>query len=148
VESDHLTVTRASYARCLTVEGFLEAFYRHFFRACPEAEPLFARTDLPRQARLLQHAIGLLLLFPTRSLREPTVLTRLAVKHGPGELNIDPAWYPLFLESLVETAREHDPEFSPEVAAAWRETLKPGIAYMQRFGRRSTGTARSPSSES
>ena len=137
---DPVEITRASYTRCLEAGDFLHAFYRHFFNACPPAEPLFAHTDFTKQAKLLQHAIGLLLLFPTRSLREPTVLTRLGERHGPAGLAIDPSWYPLFLESLVRTAGEFDPEFTPEIGAAWREALKPGIAYMQRFGHRVSGS--------
>lgn len=130
-----VAVAKASYARCLSTSDFLLTFYRNFFRVCPAAEPLFANINLDRQARLLQHALGLLLAFPATSTQEPTVLTRLAVKHGPEGLNIDPSMYPPFLEALVESATEHDPEFTPAIAEAWREAVKPGLAYMQGHGR-------------
>jgi hemoglobin-like flavoprotein len=133
--TDSIATTRASYTRCLAAPDFLEAFYRNFFKACPGAEPMFAKTDVSRQAKLLQHAIGLLLIFPSQPKEEPTVLSRLAAKHGPGELNIDPTWFSLFLESLIETARQYDPQFSPAIAEAWREALTPGFAYLERHGR-------------
>lgn len=135
MDPELLALTRASYTRCLKAPDFLLAFYRNFFRVCPAAEPLFANTDLDRQARLLQHALGLLLTFPKQQPNEPTVLTRLAIKHGPEKLNIDPRWYPLFLQALVETAAQHDPEFTPAVAEAWRTALAPGLSYMQSYGR-------------
>jgi hemoglobin-like flavoprotein len=135
MDPELLTVVKDSYTRCLRGSDFLPAFYRHFFRACPAAEPLFARTDLDRQARLLQHALGLLLTFPKEPPGEPSLLTRLAAKHGPGEMNINPAWYPLFLQALVETAEQFDPEFTPALADAWRAVLTPGLAYMQSYGR-------------
>lgn len=135
MDQEPLALAKASYERCLKAPDFLLAFYRQFFRVCPGAEPLFAKTDLDRQARLLQHALGLLLAFPKEQPKEPTVLTRLAIKHGPGELNIEPGWYPLFLRALVETVTQFDPEFTPVVAEAWRTVLAPGISYMQSYGR-------------
>jgi hemoglobin-like flavoprotein len=135
MDPESLTLAKASYDRCLKAPDFLLAFYRHFFRICPGAEPLFAKTDLDRQARLLQHALGLLLVFPKEQPQEPTVLTRLAIKHGPGDLNIEPGWYPLFLRALVETVAQFDPEFTPVVGEAWRTVLAPGISYMQSYGR-------------
>jgi hemoglobin-like flavoprotein len=136
---ESVAVAKASYSRCQDQPDFLLAFYRQFFRICPAAEPLFARTDLDRQARLLQHALGLLLAFPAQPLKEPTVLTRLAIRHGPDDLNIDPAWYPLFLEALVTTVSAHDPQFTARTAEAWREALRPGLTYMQQYNRRPSG---------
>ena len=75
----------------------------------------------------------LLLIFPTQPRKEPTILSRLAAKHGRTELKVDPTWFPIFLESLVHTAGQHDPEFTPTIADAWREALKPGMTYMQRY---------------
>jgi hemoglobin-like flavoprotein len=135
MKPDAVAVAKASYARCLGRPDFLLAFYRHFFRACPAVEPLFAGIDIVRQAKLLQHALGLLLAFPADSVQEPTVLTRLAIKHGPDGMNIDPDWYPPFVEALVESAAEHDPEFTPAIAEAWRQAVRPGITYMQWYGR-------------
>jgi hypothetical protein len=39
--------------------------------------------------------------------------------------------YPLFVESLLTTVREHDPRCSPEIETAWREALSPGIEFMK-----------------
>ncbi len=132
---DAVAVAKASYARCLRAPEFLLAFYGNFFRACPPAEPLFAKVDLPRQARLLQHAVGLLLAFPKGPPKEPTLLSRLAVKHGPGGLDINPEWYAPFCEALIETASQHDPGFTPATGDAWRQALAPGITYMKEYGR-------------
>lgn len=128
-------ITRASFTRCAASPGFFPAFYRSFFAALPAAEPRFAKTDLPRQHKLIEHAIKILLIFPQQPSGEPTLLTRLAEKHGKAELAIDPAWYPVFLDSLIETAREFDPEFTPETGRAWREALGPGIEYMRGWDR-------------
>jgi hemoglobin-like flavoprotein len=128
-------ITRTSFTRCVESPGFFPAFYRNFFVALPAAEPLFAKTDLSRQHRLLEHAIKILLIFPQQPPGEPNVLARLAEKHGKAGLGIDPAWYAIFLDSLILTARQFDPEFSPAVGAAWREALQPGMDYMRYWDR-------------
>ena len=63
-ERESIRLAKASFDRCSTVPGFLSGFYPRLFAACPEAEPLFAHTDLAKQTRLLRDAIGLLLIAP------------------------------------------------------------------------------------
>jgi hemoglobin-like flavoprotein len=127
---DAVSLTKASYARCLGSPEFLTAFYQQFFADCPDARPLFAHTEFSRQTRLLQHAIGLLIAFAHQPAEDPPVLARLAEKHGSAGLDINRSWYPVFLESLIRTVSRHDPQFTPLIGSAWRETLSPGIAYM------------------
>src|SRR5213076_1334725 len=96
---------KASYARCSVATEFFEAFYRRFFTLCPAARPMFAKTDFDRQHRLLRHAFGLLLNFP--------------------------ALYPLFIDSLIDTVKQYDHEFTPAVEGAWRTAVATGVEYMQ-----------------
>jgi hemoglobin-like flavoprotein len=131
VDRGTIDLAKASYERCCLTPDFLHAFYRTFFRNCPEAEPMFANTDLDGQTRLLRHAIGLLLLFPTHSDEEPSILARVAERHSRRDLDVDPALYDPFIDSLIETVGAHDPEFSPDVEGAWRATVASGVAYMR-----------------
>jgi hemoglobin-like flavoprotein len=124
-------LARHSYERCSTVPGFFRAFYDDFLARCPEAKPRFAKTDFERQNNLLRHAIGLLLIFPSQSPTELNLLTRVAARHSRRDLDIPPALYSPFIESLIATTRRYDAEFSPAVEQAWRAALAPGVAYMQ-----------------
>jgi hemoglobin-like flavoprotein len=124
-------VAKASYDRCCQAPDFLQAFYRNFLAACPEAVPLFAHTDFESQTKLLRHAVGLLLIFPNQPAKEPTLLSRVAERHSRRDLNVDPALYRPFIDSLLDTVREFDREFTPAVEAAWRATVGPGVAYMK-----------------
>lgn len=126
-------IARDSFHRCLESPTFFTDFYQTLFRAIPASEPMFAQTDFDRQARLLEHAIKILMIFPTNQPTEPTVLTRLAAKHGRAGLDVPPAWFPVFLDCLVATAARCDPQFSPAVEAAWREALEPGIEYLREW---------------
>ena len=123
-------VASASYQRCCDQPGFFEAFYRRFFAVCPEAEPRFARTDFARQNQLLRHAFGVLLVFATQPDGEPTVLSRIAERHSRRDLDVPPSLYPPFVDSMIATVQEFDPDFSPQVEAAWRRTVQRGVTYM------------------
>lgn len=133
-ERDSVRVAKASFDRCSAAPGFLAAFYPRFFAACPEAQPLFAQTDFVRQVKALRDAIGLLLIAPFFSTgpdAAPTVLSRMAERHSRRHLNIEPRFYPPFVDSLIATVKEFDPEYSPAVESAWRAAIAKGVAYMQ-----------------
>lgn len=120
----------ASYQRCCDRPGFFESFYRNFLANCPEAAPRFAGTDFARQNKLLRHAVGILLIFPHQPDSEPTLLNRIAERHSRRDLDVPPALYPPFVDSLVATVKDYDPEFTPEIGDAWRRTVDKGVKYM------------------
>jgi hemoglobin-like flavoprotein len=131
VPPDAINAARASFRRCCQARDFFVCFYRHFFRVCPDAEPLFAHTDFKRQYKLLQHAIGLLLNYPRQQADDPNILRRVAERHSRRDLGIAPSMYGPFVDALMETVREHDAECDAATEEAWRRTLAPGVAYMQ-----------------
>ena len=126
-----MTEARASYDRCAPVPRFVDDFYDRLFEVLPEARVRFAQTDFDRQRKLLRHAIGLLLSFPSERDGEPNILSRIAERHGRKDLAIEPVFYGPFLESLIDTVKRHDPACTPAVDQAWRTTLAKGFAYMQ-----------------
>lgn len=123
-------VANASYQRCCDQPGFFESFYQQFFTVCPEAAPRFAQTDFTRQNRLLRHAFGILLVFATQPDAEPTVLSRIAERHSRRDLDVPPSLYPVFVDSMIATVRQYDPDFTPDVETAWRRTVQRGVTYM------------------
>jgi hemoglobin-like flavoprotein len=131
VDQATMEVAKASFARCSGSDAFFEAFYRNFFAVCPEAEPMFARTDFARQIKLLRHAIGLMLIFGAQPEAEPTVLSRVAERHSRRDLAVRAELYEPFVASLIETVAQYDPEFTDDVDDAWRRTIAPAVAYMQ-----------------
>jgi len=65
-------------------------------------------------------------------------LAGVAERHGAGQLEIGAELYDLWLDSLLATVKECDPEFSPEVEKAWEDVMMVGIQYLCRsyHGRR------------
>ena len=122
-------IAQQSYSRCLRSPDFLPRFYEHLLASDPAIPPMFAETQFPRQYRLLQHALGLLLSYGNRP--DEMLLERLAAKHSAKSIDVQPTMYPLFVDSLVATIREFDDRCDAEVERAWREALRPGIDYMK-----------------
>jgi hemoglobin-like flavoprotein len=127
-ETDVVAAAQASYERCLRKPQFLHHFYDTLLASDDQISAIFEKTEFKKQTRLLQHAIGLLFIYAKRP--NPVLLERLAERHSNSDLDIDPAFYENWVDSLVETAEQHDPEFTPEVGEAWRESMKPGVDYM------------------
>ena len=131
IDKTTTALAKASYDRCCKAPGFLATFYRNFLAACPEAVPRFAGTSFDQQTRLLQHAIGILLIFPNQPNKEPTLLSRLAERHSRRDLDIDPALYRPFIDALIDTVKQFDRECTPAIEASWRATVAPGVEYMK-----------------
>jgi len=124
-------MARASYQRCCAVAEFFPLFYRNLFRVAPEIQAMFRQTDFRRQHLLLQHAVGLLLAFPTHPDDGHAILKRVAERHSRRDLDVPRQLYPRFVDALVETVAECDPEYTDDAGNAWRAAIAPGIAFMQ-----------------
>ena len=129
MRADHLKRVEESYARCIESPGFLDTFYQHLLGSSPAIPPMFSQTDFERQHKLLQHSLGVLLIYAKR--QNPALLERIAERHNRDNVDVEPDLYPFFLESLVKAVEEHDPEFDSDADEAWRTALTPGIEFMK-----------------
>ena len=122
-----------SLKRCLGVPGFMESFYQSFVSASEEVREKFRNTDLQRQARMLSDSLYVMAVAVQGQTGSPARgdLPRLAERHSRKDLDIRAPLYDHWLACLIDTARRHDPQFTPEIEAAWRATLAAGIAYMK-----------------
>ena len=124
--SEAVRLFHDSLTRCTRQSGFLDDFYRRFMAASDEVRALFAGMDMQRQARMLKSSLFLVM---SASAGEPTTLPRLTTlaerhRHIPAPL------YDIWLDVLLETAADYDERFDERVAAAWRDVLRPGIAFL------------------
>ena len=122
---------RASLKRCLATPDFMKDFYARFVGSSEEIRAKFVNTDFERQNRIL---VDSLLLMATAAQSAPDAIAWREMKHiclRHKELGIKGPMYDVWLECLMSAATTHDPEFSPEIATAWRETLNPGIEFMR-----------------
>lgn len=131
---DIIKVFDASFARALAREvdgrSFFDAFYERFLAASPAVAEKFRHTDMHRQQVMLKKAFYHLVSFYASS-HADHYLDQVAIRHGRHHLDISPALYDLWLETLVATLWDFDRECSDEVELAWRLVMAPGIVYMK-----------------
>jgi len=134
-----LEVFDRSLRRCDALPYFLDIFYTKFLDSSPEVAKKFVNTDFVRQKRALRASLHHLLLAAQDQEKGPDAyLAEVAERHGAGQLEIGAELYDLWLDSLLATVKECDPEFSPEVEKAWEDVMMVGIQYLCRsyHGRR------------
>jgi hemoglobin-like flavoprotein len=124
----------ASLGRCRATAGFLDAFYQRFVASSDEVRAKFAKTDMMRQVQMLEDTLFVVANAVQGEEGSParSDLPRIAERHSRRDLDIGPELFDLFLECLIVTVRTHDPKFSPEVEAAWREVMGFSIDYMRK----------------
>ncbi len=129
-----LLLLDGSLHRCASNPEFLDRFYKRFLESSPDVREKFANTDFVRQKRALRASLHLMLLAAEDEKNGPERYLRdLAFRHGRGQLDIGSYLYDLWLDSLLETVRECDPEWSPEIERAWEQVMGVGISYLLRY---------------
>jgi len=131
VDQAKLKIFDESLRRCNTREGFLDLFYETFLASSPKVKEKFAKTDFVHQKRALRASLHMMLLAAEDENSGPErYLGELARLHSKGTLDIGAELYDLWLDSLLRTVGECDPQFSPEIEAAWEEVMMIGVRYM------------------
>jgi hemoglobin-like flavoprotein len=126
-----LTTFDESLKRCNAVPDFLDRFYGKFLASSPKVKEKFADTNFVRQKRALRASLHLLLIAAEDEERGPErYLREIASAHDRGHLDITAELYDYWLDSLLDTVRECDAEFSEEVENAWERVMMVGIHYM------------------
>jgi hemoglobin-like flavoprotein len=121
----------SSLDRCHASPGFIDRFYQRFIATSPEVAEAFEHTDLERQRRALSSSLYALVLAIEGGDAAVEYLDRIARKHARNELDIRPELYDVWLDCLVDTVRECDPEFSQQVERLWRDALAFGVEFMK-----------------
>ncbi len=119
-----------SLRRCNAAPGFLSGFYEKFLSSSPKVQERFANTDFVRQKRALRASLHLMLLVAESEEQAERYLKDLANRHSREQLNIGAELYDLWLDSLLASVGEYDPQFTPEVEDAWEKVMMVGIDFL------------------
>lgn len=118
----------ASFHRCRRDEAFIDTFYESFLAKSPKIAEKFAMTNFKIQKLMLRESLLEMLLFDSGTTGSREVVEELGHKHR--ELRVTEDMYGMWLESLCEAVRKHDPEASPELEGQWRRAMQNGINVM------------------
>jgi hemoglobin-like flavoprotein len=131
VDERFLRTCAASLARCNENERFLERFYEIFLASSPKVSEKFAHTDFVRQRQALLSSLHAMILAAREEVHGPAHHLRdLVRRHGATDLQIGAELYDLWLDSLLATVAECDPENSAEVQESWERVMMVGIRYL------------------
>jgi hemoglobin-like flavoprotein len=125
--------TRESLGRCIACETFLQRFYELFMASSPEVGKLFRNTDFERQKNVLRDSLYVILV-AAGTTKGPAhdEVERLAKFHR--DIGVTPDMFTLWLDALIEAAREHDLHFTDELEKDWRASMIGAIELMKSHG--------------
>lgn len=130
-ESGVLQVFDDSLRRCSSDARFFDRFYERFLASSPKVREKFASTDFVRQKRALRASLHLILLVAQDPDRDAArYLGPVAERHSSRQLGIGAELYDLWLDSLLATVREIDPQFGSAVEQAWEDAMAIGIRFL------------------
>jgi len=128
MSNDRLDEVTASYHRCRHDKAFVDTFYDLFLAKSPEIAEKFANTDFSVQKRMLRESLLTLLTYNLgiEGAREDVI--GLGKRHH--KLGIRPELYDMWLDTLCEAIRKHDPQYTPELEKLWRKAMQAPIDLM------------------
>lgn len=118
----------ASYYRCRHDERFLDTFYELFLSKSPAVAQKFAKTNFRIQKLMLRQSLLELLCFDRGIAGVREEIERLGRRHT--DLGITRDMYSMWLESLCEAIKKHDPQYTPALEQLWREAMRKSIKAM------------------
>ena len=127
------TVTEAkrSLNACLKNPDFLDRFYTLFLSSSEAVREKFKNTSISKQKIVLKSSLHIMLLLAQGKLAETSALQHMAERHSRKDLDIDPSFYNTWLECMIVAAKGSDLDFTNETEKAWRDSLAPGIEFLQ-----------------
>ncbi len=131
--ADFVAIFNASFERVSEsrLEGtFFRQFYAFFIGSSEKIAEKFKNTDLERQRGMLRISLIEMLAFST-SHRSTPYMDMLAAIHSKTDKDITPGMYDAWLDAILKTVKQVDPEYSDDVALSWKIILSPGIEFMK-----------------
>ena len=122
----------ASYYRCRRDERFLDTFYDGFLSKSPAVAQMFAKTDFKLQKLMLRQSLLEMLCFDRQMSGTREEIERLGHRHK--ELGVAPEMYAMWLDSLCEAIKTHDPSYTPALDQLWREAMLKSITEIIAVG--------------
>lgn len=119
----------ASYHRCRESGDFVDTFYRIFLSRSEKIRQLFAETNFEIQKLMLRESLLEMLCFEQGMPGSQQHLEQLGRRHR--DLNVEPEMYDIWLDSLCQAVKHHDPEYRPELDQFWRQAMSQGIELMK-----------------
>jgi len=127
---EDISKVRLSYGRAISKRQFLDRFYELFMSSSPIVARKLASTNIAKQQELLSQAVNMVILFPQGNKIARNALNRIRESHNRDGLDIKPAYYQFWIDSLIVALSENDPDFNDELELAWRTVVQEAIDFI------------------
>ncbi len=115
---------QVSFGRCLRRPGFIERFYEMLLASHPSIPPMFARTDFRGQRLALRRGISMAISWAAGSTMMQRPMQQMIDVHSrTGRAPVEPALYACWVDCLLQSIGEFDPELTPDLAREWRDAM-------------------------
>lgn len=131
LKEEEFQKVRLSYGRCAMSPLFFEDFYDNFFASSPDIAPLFEKTDMEKQKKLLQQGITYMIMYAGGSGSAEVRVNELGESHSRKYMNIKPEMYKLWISAVLKTVKTHDEYADEKLLFLWREVLSVGVERMK-----------------
>ncbi|NUM81482.1 globin [bacterium] len=121
-------IVHDSYSRCAIRKKFFDDFYDTFMSSSPQIAYMFRKSDMEKQKKLLDNGVTMMIMFAGGNAIGKIALDHIAKIHR--QLNVTEEYYNYWLESLLQTLKKHDPQYSFKLERAWKEVMGVGIDYL------------------
>lgn len=128
MDRESIELVRKSYMRVIAQPEFGDAFYDKFIKTNVNIAEKFKETSKIKQRIMVSEGLRLLVDYAASGKCSERLQT-LAEKHDSRHLNILPAWYQLYKETLLEALSEYDPDYDDRLKNVWISILDKGIQY-------------------
>jgi len=128
---EDIAIFNDSFLRCQNKEGFLDRFYELFLASSKEVRRKFKNTDFRKQQMALKSSFYMMMLTIQGNARGQRYLEEIAELHNSKRLDIKPELYNLWLDCLMKTVEEYDPQYNEKIGRVWRSLMNQGIRFMQ-----------------
>jgi hypothetical protein len=119
-----------SLERCKQSRAFIPAFYDHFLKSSDAVKEKFRFTDFEKQEHMLLRSLELCARAADGDPEGLRELRDRAETHDRRHLDVDACFYSLWLNAIILTASDFDPEWDSEIERAWRTILGHVIDHM------------------
>ena len=91
---------------------------------------MFRNTNFAKQKQLLRTGLTMMIMHLDGNRVGTQGLDRIGQSHSRKQLNIDPALYQYWTESLLKAIKECDPQCDAKLEGDWRQALKAGVSHI------------------
>ncbi|HAA23027.1 MAG TPA: hypothetical protein DCR93_06545 [Cytophagales bacterium] len=125
---ENIDLLKRHHGRLLSKSDFFEVFYDTFLESHPDIKQYFMGVEMENQRKLLRHGLNQMVMHADNNFAGTHGLQRIRSTHAPGRLGIPHHLYSHWKASFFAAIKQVDPDYTPQIIAAWENMLDLSIA--------------------